>query len=115
MKNRITKKAIAVLMLLTTILSSLSNIVFAKSVGNDAYLENKGDCGYHVQYWDEAHSRWSYIICTYVTHTEAGKEYPAYCLDRELHGVGEENNYTVDLTKTLDDVRVWRTIINAYK
>ena len=114
MKNKITKKAIAILMLLTTILSSLSNIVFAKSVGNDAYLENKGDCGYHVQYWDEAHSRWSYIICTYVTHTEAGKEYPAYCLDRELHGVGEEHNYTVDLTKTLDDVRVWRTIINAY-
>ena len=48
MKNKITKKAIAVLMLLTTILSSLSNIVFAKSVGNNAYLENKGDCGYHV-------------------------------------------------------------------
>lgn len=69
MKNKITKKAIAILMLLTTILSSLSNIVFAKSVGNDAYLENKGDCGYHVQYWDEAHRQmelyYMYLCNTY--------------------------------------------------
>lgn len=114
MKNKILKKSIAIFMLLATLISSISNIVFAKNVGNDAYLEDKGDCGYHLQYWNDAKNIWSYIKCTYVTYSEAGKEYPAYCLNRELHGVGEEGNYSVDLTQTLDDVRVWRTIINAY-
>lgn len=114
MKNKVLKKSIAVFMLLTIIISSISNIVFAKTVGNDAFLQNRGDCGYHLQYWNDAKNIWSYIKCTYVTYDENGKEYPAYCLNRELHGVGEEEDYTVDLTQTLDDVRVWRTIINAY-
>jgi len=39
---------LAVFMLLTIIISSISNIVFAKTVGNDAFLQNRGDCGYHL-------------------------------------------------------------------
>ena len=78
MKNKVLKKSIAVFMLLTIIISSISNIVFAKTVGNDAFLQNRGDCGYHLQYWNDAKNIWSYIKCTYVTYDENGKEYPAY-------------------------------------
>lgn len=111
---KITKKLVAIFMLLSILLSSISNIVLAKTVGDEAYLENKGDCGYHLQYWKESAGVWSYIITTFVTYNENGREYPAYCLDQQLHGVGEEQNYTVDLTHILDDVRVWRVIKNAY-
>ena len=30
------------------------------------------------------------------------------------HGVDELGDYSVSIKKTLDDVRVWRTIINGY-
>ncbi len=47
----------------------------------------KGDCGHHLQYWKEEKGLWSYINCTYVTYNENEKEYPAYCLNRDAHGV----------------------------
>ena len=31
-----------------------------------------------------------------------------------LHGVDENGSYTVNITKLLDDVRIWRVIINGY-
>lgn len=114
MRNKILKKSVAIFMLLSIIFSSISNIVFAKSVGNEAYLENKGDCGFHLQYHNEEKNGWFYIKCTYVTYSENGNEYPAYCLNQEFPGVGEKENYTVDLTQTLDDVRIWRVITNGY-
>ena len=114
MKNNVLKKSIALLMLLILFISSIYNIVLAKDIGDEAYLQNNGDCGFHLQYWKEEKGIWSYIICTYVTYNENGNEYPAYCLNRESHGVGETGDYSVDLTNLLDDVRVWRTIINAY-
>ena len=61
---------------------------------------------------------WSYVTTTYTTYSEGGKEYPAYCVNREYPGVGELDDYTVDVSKTiteaLGDVRVWRTIINGF-
>ena len=114
MKNNVLKKSIALLMLLILFISSIYNIVLAKDIGDEAYLQNNGDCGFHLQYWKEEKGIWSYIICTYVTYNENGNEYPAYCLNRESHGVGETGDYSVDLTNLLDDVRIWRTIINAY-
>lgn len=114
MKDKVIKKLVAVFMLVVTFFSTFSNIVFAKKIGDEAYLEKKGDCGHHLQYWKEEKGLWSYINCTYVTYNENGKEYPAYCLNRDAHGVGEVDNYSVDLTQVLDDVRIWRTIINAY-
>lgn len=43
-----------------------------------------------------------------------GVEYPAYCLNREYPGVGEYDGYTVDIDAVLDNVQIWRTIINGY-
>lgn len=110
------KKSIAITLLILTILSSFSNIVLASTEISSAHLQDRGDCGYHLQYWDSSRGIWSYIITTFVTYNENGIEYPAYCLDRNLKGVGETGvgDYTVNIEKVLDDVRVWRTIINGY-
>ena len=66
------KKFIAFLMLILTIFSVFSNTVFATEISS-ADLKYKGDCGYHLQYWDKDH--WSYIITSFVTYSENGKEY----------------------------------------
>ena len=60
----------------------------------------------------------SYVTTTYTTYTEGGREYPAYCVNRELPGVGELADYSVDvdtdITSALGNVQVWRTIINGF-
>ena len=43
-----------------------------------------------------------------------GKEYPAYCMDRELPGVEIGKSQTVDVKKLMNNVMVWRAIINGY-
>ena len=111
---RITKKLVAILMLLSMLFSSISNIVFAATEISEAYLQDKGDVEWHLQYWNDEKNVWSYVTTTYVTYNEGGKEYPAYCMNREYPGVGEYDSYTVDIDSVVDDVRVWRTIINGY-
>ncbi len=117
MKNKIIKRFVAITMILITLISTFSNVVFATEI-NSAYLQNRGDVEYHLQFWNEAKNAWYYVTTTYVTYTENGREYPAYCVNKEYPGVGEENDYSVDVnasvTDVLGDVRIWRTIINGY-
>lgn len=43
-----------------------------------------------------------------------GKEYPTYCMNRELPGVEIGRSQTVDVKQLVNNVMVWRTIINGY-
>ena len=47
-------------------------------------------------------------------YEKGGKEYPAYCMDRELLGVEIGVSQTVDVNKLISNVKVWRAIINGY-
>ena len=67
-----------------------------------------------MQYWNADKNGWYYIITTFVTYQKNGVEYPAYCLNKEYPGVGEYDDYTVDIDAVLDNVQIWRTIINGY-
>ena len=108
------KKSVAFLMLLITIISSISNIAFASTEISGAELKDGGQCEYHLQFWDTNQNAWSYIITHYVYYTENGAEYPAYCLDRTTQGVGEAGEYGVDVTSVIEDVRIWRLVMNSY-
>lgn len=81
------KKLICVLLILITILPSIMQTVSMATEINEAYLQDKGDCGLHLQYWNSSKNIWSYVTTTYVVYNQNGKEYPAYCLNRELPGV----------------------------
>ncbi len=109
----ITKKAIAMLMLILMILSTFSNFSIATEI-NEAYLQNQGHCGHHLQYYNATTGAWSYVEAHYVAYIEDGKAYPAYCLNVNVPGVGEKDNYTVDIATLIDDARIWRTIINGF-
>ena len=107
------KKIIAMLLLILTLCSTFSGFSFATEI-SEANLQDKGDCGYHLQYWNADKNGWYYIITTFVTYQKDGVEYPAYCLNKEYPGVGEYDSYTVDIEAVLDNVQIWRTIINGY-
>ena len=54
------------------------------------------------------------IFTTVVMYDYDGKQYPAYCLNRELPGVTIGNPYSVSIDSLVTDVRVWRTATNGY-
>lgn len=54
------------------------------------------------------------IRTTYVAYMKDGIEYPAYCLDANVDGVGERGEYVVNSADKLRNIDVWRAIINGY-
>ena len=54
------------------------------------------------------------IKTTHAVYQENGKEYPVYCLNKELPGVGEVSSYNVKSESNLQDLGLWRVITNGY-
>ena len=110
-KNKFFKKiSISIMMgmmLITNFLGMFSNVSFAADL-NSAYLYSKGDCGSLLKYNGRT------LIITEVVYKNNGVEYPAYCLDVEKPGVGEEGSYSVSINEALSNVLVWRAIVNGY-
>ena len=50
----------------------------------------------------------------YVVYKKDGIEYPAYCLNRNLPGVTEEEEYTVTVDKIVSNNKIWRAVTNGY-
>lgn len=113
MIKKCAKKGIALLLLVLSLFSVFSN-VFAATPISSALIKNGGDCGYHLQFWDSSQNAWSYVKTTYVYYEEGGKQYPAYCLQSNLPGVGTEPEYSVNVNDVINDVRIWRVAINGY-
>lgn len=47
-------------------------------------------------------------------YNKDGREYPAYCLNRDLPGVEIGFSQTVDVDSLVSNVMVWRAVINGY-
>ena len=65
------KKVIAILLLILTLCSTFSGFSFATEI-SEANLQNKGDCGYHLQYWNTEKNGWYYIVSK-LKKTQKGK------------------------------------------
>ena len=114
---KLTKKCVALLLILLAILPTFSNYALAATEISSALVKNGGDCGYHLQFFDTKQNAWSYIITHYAYYEHDGKQYPAYCLDKDSPGVGTPeagNQYTVNVNDVINDVRIWRIAINSY-
>lgn len=104
-KNRIKKAFIIITSLLLSFLG-FSNIAYAADISS-AHIYLVGDCGSLMTY------KGNPIKVSYVEYTEGGVHYPAYCLDAAKPGA-ETQEYTVSITSSINDVGLWRRIINGY-
>ncbi len=84
----------------------LINISYAKNI-NSAHIYLVGDCGSLLTYKGKP------VKVSYVEYTEGGVSYPAYCLDKTKPGA-ESGEYTVSITNAVNDVGLWKRIINGY-
>ena len=73
----------------------------------------------HLRYWNEDLNDWYYVGATIVKYLAPdGNKYPAYCVNRELPGVGissnEYENYDVKVLELTTNNEIWRIIKNGY-
>ena len=107
-KNRIknkNKRLIVTILLVVALIGNL-NQVFAFDIGQKQLL-CKGVCETLLTFHGIP------IKTSFILYEENGIQYPAYCLDRNLPGA-EQGSYIVNGASKLQDVNVWRAIINGY-
>ena len=112
MKNKksikITIKSIIIALLCIVLLKNTVKAIDTIQAVNSADLYSVGDCGQLLKY------NGSIIRTTYVAYGSNGTEYPAYCLNVSLPGVGEVGNYTVTSSGNITDINLWRRVISGY-
>lgn len=100
---------IITIILLILMLSSLFfiNNVQAMHQG-ETNIYSAGDCGSLLMY------KGIVVKTFYAEYINNGVKYPAYCLDKTKQGVTNEINYSVNVQEKVNDVGLWRRIVNGY-
>ena len=104
--KKIKNKKLIICILLAIMLIGNLNQVFAFEIGQKQLL-CKGVCETLLTYHGTP------VKTSFILYEENGVQYPAYCLDRTLPGA-EQGSYIVNGASKLQDVNVWRAIINGY-
>lgn len=108
------KQIVVILLISIIFISYASNIVKAVYEIEEAHIVKIGDAPYHLKYYNESKKMYTYSICSIVGYYKDNKFYPAYCLNRDLHGVGAVDSYTVDVDNIIENNEIWRAVKNGY-
>lgn len=106
MRNKKINKVIFLVLVLIIMLMSNIQKSFAFEIG-EKQLISMGECEKLMTY------NGTPIRTTYIVYEKDGAYYPAYCLDVNLPGA-EGGSYSVTGGSKIQDVNVWRAIINGY-
>ena len=104
--KRIITKFIIIFTIIVCTLNAITLTTFANIDKKNLY--SKGDCGRLLKKGDV-------VVKTYiVVYNDNGKEYPAYCLDKNKAGVDDTITYDVTLDGIIKNVYIWKAITNGY-
>lgn len=106
--KRVVHIATILLVIMLLFLLSFMNLTFANSNINSAYLYSTGNCGNLLKY------KGIDVIVSYIEYQNDGISYPAYCMDKTKVGAENDNPYTVSIQEMINDVGLWKIIINGY-
>ena len=112
--NQINKKIFASIISCMILISTCSNTIFALTELTEGYIQKIGQADYHLKYYNEAKEKYTYVVCSVVGHYYNGNFYPAYCMNKNLNGVGESGSYNVDVQDVIDNEQIWRAVKNGY-
>lgn len=112
--KQIYEKIFASILLCVILISTCSSTILAITELTDAYIQKIGNADYHLKYYKESTGQYTYSICSIVGHYYNGTFYPAYCMNRNLDGVGEAGSYNVDVGSILANDQIWRAVKNGY-
>ena len=100
------KKLLVILVVLIMNGLGFMNAVYATSI-ESANLYSIGDCGQLLKY------KGGIVKVSYVQYSYNGVDYPAYCMNPNKPGA-ETQSYSVSVQEAINDVGLWRRIINGY-
>lgn len=102
------KKIIIFSLILISIISAYYNC-FAFEIGKKDIV-SIGSCETYFKYRGKENH------VEYVVYQNNGNQYPAYCLNPELDGIGTGGigNYSVNVYEKLKNVNAWKAIVNGY-
>ena len=109
--NKIKKKLKLVIIIILLISMNAFNFINSVNASNldVANIQSAEDCGQLLKY------QGSIVITYYAEYSHNGVTYPAYCLDKTKNGVSATNpSYTVSVENAIQDVQLWRILINGY-
>ena len=109
-KQNVIMNILIIFVIITTNFFILINSVKAANISEISQIElhSRGICGQLLKY------KGVIVKTTYVEYTHNGKNYPAYCLDKTLPGITNELVYSVGTNKKIEDIGLWRVIVNGY-
>lgn len=111
MKSKKILKIISIILLSVIIFSFITSNIYAKKFSIEkADLYSKGYCKSLLINAPTGGT----IKVAKVFYKSDGIEYPAYCLNVELDGVGKVDGYTVTVDKVVDNELVRNVMINGY-
>ena len=115
MNNRkvMIKKSIVSMILI--VILSLTILVFPTNVAKAAtYIIDEADLYSKGEIVCLRYKKSIIVGVQFVVYEKDGVEYPAYCLNRDLPGVTEEEEYSVTVDNLVSDVKIWRAVTNGY-
>lgn len=114
-KRSIFFKTNVLLILFTLIFSNfmpLISNVKALNVGEKVNLVSLGECPHDLGVNN------GYVVTEVVGYYRDGEFYPAYCLDRELHGASTDFTYDLDVDHVMQNTemynKIWRVMMAGY-
>ena len=87
-----------------------SNYSYATFKIDKAQLYSKGECEPLFKISTNGND----MTITKIFYKYNGKEYPAYCINKELDGVEKLGSYEVTIEEAVDNQMIWRAITNGY-
>lgn len=112
MQLKTIKKVLSMILIIITLLSNFQGIVSAALIGGTKGLTSHGECRRNIEF--KFDTGWGDIICDYICYKEGKSVKPAYCISHGKDGVEEIGDYKVDITKMLDNPKLYTTIINGF-
>lgn len=109
-KYKVIMSTLMVVIILITNFMMVQNSVRAVSLIEVPQIELrfKGLCDQLLKY------KGVIVKTSFVEYSYNGATYPAYCLDKTLKGVSDDLNYSVGINNKIEDLGLWRVIINGY-
>lgn len=102
------KKIVTILILITIcLITTISNASFSIDKA-DIYIKERAKTCLKLT------SNNGPIGVTKVFYNHNGIQYPAYCINPELPGVGEYPGYQVTIEEAINNPQVWRVITQGY-
>ena len=104
--KRLTTKFIIVFSIIIMLINAINITTFANIDRKNLYF--KGECGRLLKKGDIV------VKTSIIVYNQDGKEFPAYCLDKDKPGAEEYGSYFVNLDGVIKNVYIWRAITNGY-